>query len=115
MKQQEMYLCKRIALGMTTQQIAEICKVNEEDYRLWEKFERYLDQDTYHKITYGIETYIRSLPKDKYLLTRIKEETEMLSREDASEHAKTLSHLQVHVAKLNLMYVTMDENIWERA
>lgn len=115
MKQQEMYLCKRIALGMTTKQIADICGVREKDYRLWEKNEIYLDKNTYHKIAYNLEMYIRALPKDKYLLTRIKEETEMLSREDPKEHAKTLSHLQVHIAKLNLMYVTMDENIWKEA
>lgn len=113
MKQQDMFYCKRMALNMSTQEVADICGVKEEDYRLWENFERYLDTETYQKIALNLEMYIRGLPKDQYLLTRIAEETNMLRLETPEEHAKTLSHLQVHVAKLNLMYVTMDENIWK--
>lgn len=103
MKLCEQYRCKRLALGMTQQEFAAIAGVEEGIYSLFERGER-VPQWMFEKIKYEIEAYIRSFDRKKYLTTRIIEETLMLQNEEEEEHRKTLSHLMIHVAKLNMMY-----------
>lgn len=103
MKINEQYRCKRLALGMTQLEFAAIAGVDEGIYSLFERGE-FLPKWQYEKIKYEIEAYIRSFDRKKYLTTRIIEETLLLQNEDEEEHRKTLSHLMIHVAKLNMMY-----------
>ena len=100
----EQYKCKRTALGMTQKEFAAIAGVDEGILSLFERGE-YINPIEYEKIKYNIEMYIRNFDRKKYLTTRIIEETLMLQHETEAEHQKTLSHLMIHVAKLNMMYV----------
>lgn len=104
MKIYEQYVCKRLALGMSQQEFAAIADVDVGTISLFERGER-INPIEYEKIKYNIEIYIRAFDRKKYLTTRIIEETLMLQREPDEEHLKTLSHLMIHVSKLNMMYV----------
>lgn len=104
MKIYEQYKIKRQALGMSQQEFAAIAEVDEGSISLFEKGER-IQPWVYEKIKYNVEMYIRNFDRKKYLTTRIIEETLMLQQESEDEHLKTLSHLMIHVSKLNMMYV----------
>lgn len=100
----EQYAIKRQALGMSQQEFAAIAQVDVGTISLFERGE-YVNPIEYEKIKYNIENYIRAFDRTKYLTTRIIEETLMLQHEPEGEHLKTLSHLMIHVSKLNMMYV----------
>ena len=100
----EQYKIKRQALGMSQKEFAAIAEVDEGVMSLFERGE-YINPIMYEKIKYNVEMYIRSFDRKKYLTTRIIEETLMLQYEPEAEHQKTLSHLMIHVSKLNMMYV----------
>ena len=97
----EQYMCKRLALGMSQREFAAIAEVDEGTISLFERGE-YINPIMYEKIKYNVENYIRSFNREKYLTTRIIEETLMLQRQPKDEQHKTLSHLMIHVAKLNM-------------
>lgn len=101
----ESYMCKRLALGMSQREFAAIAEVDEGIISLFERGER-VNPIMFEKIKYNVENYIRSLNRKKYLTTRIIEETLMLQREPEEEHNHTLSHLMIHVAKLNMEMVS---------
>ena len=104
----EQYLCKRMALGMSQQEFAAIADVSEGTISLFERGE-YVNPIEFSKIKYNVEQYIRAFDRKKYLTTRIIEETLMLQHEPSEEHVKTLSHLMIHVSKLNMEYLTRME------
>lgn len=104
MKINEQYMCKRLALNMSRKEFAAIAGVEEGIYSLFERGE-HIDRYIFEKIKYNIEKYIRDFPRKKYLTTRIIEETLNLKYESEADHQKTLSHLMIHVSKLNMMYV----------
>lgn len=106
------YKCKRLALGMTQQEFAAIAEVDEGIISLFERGER-INPVAFEKIKWNVENYIRSFERNKYLTTRIIEETMMLQYESEDEKLKTLSHMMIHVSKLNMMYVNRVEE--ERA
>jgi predicted transcriptional regulator len=93
-----------MALGMTQREFAAIAEVDEGIISLFERGE-FINPIMYEKVKYNVENYIRALDRKKYLTTRIIEETLMLQSEPEGEHLKTLSHLMIHVSKLNMMYV----------
>ena len=100
----EQYECKRLALGMTQKEFAAIAQVDEGIISLFERGE-YIDPVSFEKIKYNVENYIRNFDKKKYLTTRVIEEVMTLQMENDEEHIHTLSHLMIHVAKLNMLYV----------
>lgn len=104
----ERYLCKRLALGMTQREFAAVAEVDEGIISMFERGE-YVNPVAFAKIKYNVENYIRDLDRKKYLTTRIIEETMMLRYETEEEHNHTLSHLMIHVAKLNMEYVNPKE------
>lgn len=104
MKIYEQYKCKRLALGMTQQEFAAIAEVDEGIISLFERGD-YIPPVPFEKIKWNVEQYIRSFSREKYLTTRIIEETLMLQCEPEEDHLHTLSHLMIHVSKLNMMYV----------
>lgn len=106
----EHYKCKRLALGMTQREFAAIAEVDEGVISLFERGE-YVNPIMYSKIKYNVENYIRNLDRKKYLTTRIIEETLMLQNEPEEEHQHTISHLMIHVAKLNMEMVNPKEEI----
>lgn len=101
----EQYLCKRMALNMTQKEFAAIAEVDEGTISLFERDE-WINPIEFAKIKYNVENYIRRFDRKKYLTTRIIEETLMLQYESEEEHVKTLSHLMIHVSKLNMDYVS---------
>ena len=101
----ESYECKRLALGMTQREFAAIAEVDEGTISLFERGE-YVNPIMFAKIKYNVENYIRSFDRKKYLTTRIIEETMMLQREPEEDHLHTLSHLMIHVSKLNMEMVS---------
>ena len=105
----ECYKCKRLALGMSQQEFAAIAEVTEGDISLFERGER-VNPIVFAKIKYNVENYIRSFDRKKYLTTRIIEETMMLQYESEDEKLHTLSHMMIHVSKLNMMYVDRHED-----
>ena len=105
----EQYECKRMALGMTQREFAAIAGVDEGIISLFERGE-YIDPVSFEKIKYNVENYIRNFNRRKYLTTRIIEEVLMLQVEPDEEHVKTLSHLMIHVSKLNMDYLTREES-----
>lgn len=104
----EQYECKRLAMGMTQKEFAAIAGVDEGIISLFERGE-YIDQVSFIKIKENVENYIRNFDRKKYLTTRIIEEVIGLQMEPDEEHVHTLSHLMIHVAKLNMMYVNDQE------
>lgn len=100
----EQYKCKRLALGMSQREFAAIAGVDEGHVSLFERGE-YVDPIAFEKIKYNVENYIRRFDRTKYLTTRIIEETLMLRIEPEEDHQHTLSHLMIHVSKLNMEYV----------
>ena len=100
----EAYKCKRLALGMTQREFAAIAEVDEGIISLFERGER-INPIMFEKIKYNVENYIRAFDRKKYLTTRIIEETLLLQNEPEAEHHHTLSHLMIHVAKLNMEMV----------
>lgn len=103
MTMKEQYYCKRIALGMTQQEFAAIAGVDVGFIMMFEGG-RTVPPIEYSKIKYNVENYIRSLDRKTYLATRIKEEVQMLELEPEEDHLHTLSHMMIHVSKLNMMY-----------
>ena len=96
------YRIKRMALGMTQKEFGAIADVDEGIISLFERGE-YINGIEYEKIKYNVENYIRSFNREKYLTTRIMEETLMFRNEtDEHERHKILSHLMIHVSKLNM-------------
>jgi transcriptional regulator with XRE-family HTH domain len=104
----EQYKCKRLALGMSQAEFAAIAQVAEGTLSLFERGE-FVDPIEFAKIKYNVENYIRNFDRKKYLTTRIIEETLMLQTESEEEHLHTLSHLMIHVSKLNMMMVNDQE------
>lgn len=104
----ESYVCKRLALGMSQQEFAAIAEVDEGTISLFERGER-INPIMFEKIKYNVENYIRSFDRKKYLTTRIIEETLKLQHEPEDEHHHTLSHLMIHVAKLNMEMVSLKD------
>ena len=104
----ERYKIKRLALGMTQKEFAAIAEVEEGIISLFEEG-AFIDPVRYEKIKYNVENYIRSFDRKQYLTTRIIEETLLLQHEPEEEHLHTLSHLMIHVSKLNMMMVNVKE------
>lgn len=52
-----------------------------------------------------VNNHVWGFPRREYLRLRIKEEMLLLDKEPEWEHAKTLSHMMIHVSKLNMEYV----------
>ena len=100
----ECFMCKRLALGMSQREFAAIADVDEGSISLFERGER-INPVEFEKIKWNVENYIRALDRNRYLTTRIREETFMLQYETEDEKLKTLSHMMIHVSKLNMMYV----------
>lgn len=96
-------------MGMTQQEFAAISEVSEGDISLFERGER-INPVAFEKIKWNVENYIRQFDRKKYLTTRIIEETMMLQYESEEEKLKTLSHMMIHVSKLNMMYVNRLED-----
>lgn len=106
----EQYRCKRLALGMTQREFAAIAQVDEGIISLFERGE-YVNSIEFEKIKYNVENYIKTFNRKKYLTTRIMEETLMFQIEtDEVEKHKILSHLMIHVSKLNMDLVNPDYN-----
>ena len=101
----EQYVIKRMALNMSQEEFASIADVSVGTYSRWEKGE-IVERWEHYKIKDSIENYIRSFPREKYLQTSIREETLLLEHETEEEHIKTLSHMMIHISKLQMMYVS---------
>ena len=101
----EQYVIKRMALNMSQEEFASIADVSVGTYSRWDKGE-IVGRREQNKIKDSIEKYIRSFPREKYLQTRIREETLLLEHETEEERIKTLSHMMIHISKLQMMYVS---------
>lgn len=108
MKLCEQYYIKRLALNMSQEEFAAIAGVPVGIYSLWERGVE-VQRWEHFKIKDSIEEYIRSFPREKYLRTRIREESLLLEHESEEEHIKTLSHMMIHLSKLQMMYVGTKE------
>jgi transcriptional regulator with XRE-family HTH domain len=101
MKIGEQYKCKRLALGMTQADFADLCGVSSATISKFERGE-FLSQEVYNTIKETVERYIRSLDADTYYEIRIVEAALSLQYKNRDQKLRTLSHLMVHVGKLNM-------------
>lgn len=101
MKIGEQYKCKRLALGMTQADIADLCEVSTATVSKFERGE-FLSQETYCKIKDTVEKYIRGLDPDQYYYIRIIENALSLEYKNRDQTLRTLSHMMVHIGKLQM-------------
>lgn len=101
MKIGEQYKCKRLALGMTQADFADLCGVSSATISKFERGE-FLSQELYVLIKETVERYIRGLDPDTYYEIRIVEAALSLQYKNRDQKLRTLSHLMVHVGKLNM-------------
>ena len=104
----EKYKCTREAMGLTQKDFAIIAGVDEDIYAAFED-DKYVPHYYYRIIPSNIEGYLTNLPKAQYLEIRIKQELLMYTQEKPEEHVHTLSHLMIHVSKLNMLWVNYME------
>ena len=100
----EEYKIKRLALNMNETEVAAIVGLDVGIYTIWENG-GYVERWQHYKIKDAVEAYIRNLPREKYLHTRIREETMLLEHQTQDDRVKTLAHMMIHVSKLQMMYV----------
>lgn len=101
MKICEVYKCKRLALGMTQAEFANLVGVSGGTISRFELGEQ-LSPAIFNAIRFGVENYIRQFERQQYLQIRILEEAYKLQYEPEAEKTKTLAHLMIHVSKLEL-------------
>ena len=97
----EQYKCKRLALGMTQADFADLCDVSSTTISKFERGE-FLSQEVYLRIKETVERYIRGLDPDQYYYIRIVEAALSLQYKDREQALNTLSHMLIHVGKLQM-------------
>lgn len=108
MKIGEQYKCKRMALGMTQADFADLCDVSTATISKFERGE-HLSQEVYIRIKDTVERYIRGLDCESYYYIRILENVLSLQSKTTAEKLHTLNHMLVHIGKLN-MSLLKEEN-----
>lgn len=108
MKLCESYKCKRLALGMTQAELAEIVGVSTITLSRFEKGEE-LSTRTFECIRRGVEDYIRSLEPNVYIETRLIEAALGLRYQRDDEKPYILSHMIIHAGKLNCNLLRMQK------
>lgn len=93
--------CKRLALGMTQQEIADIVGVAATTISNFESGKE-VSVPIFNGIKIGIENAIRELTREEYLQYSIVNHAYQLAYETDSEKLKTLDYMLLNIAKLNL-------------
>lgn len=101
MKLCDAYKCKRLALGLTQAEIANIIGVSNGTISRFENGEL-LSEAVFNSIRYGIENYFRSLSRDEYMERRLLEAAYALMYQSDEEKLLTLNHMAIHIGKLNM-------------
>lgn len=101
MKLCECYKCKRLALGMTQAEFAEIVGVSKTYVSQFENGLQ-LSPQIWNKIRDGFDSYCRNLDRDAYLRMRIKSAAFELDYQSEQEQLLTLGHLTIHIGKLQM-------------
>lgn len=99
MKICDMYRCKRVALGLTQKELAQIVGVSVNTIVRFEAGER-MSESVFNDIRNAVEGYFKGLNRDEYFERRIFEGIYSLKYQTALEKIRTLNHMTVHIAKL---------------
>ena len=98
MKLADAYKCKRTALGMTQTELGKLFGVSGGTISRFENGEE-LSPVVFNTIRMGVEDYIRSLPRDRYIRVRLIEHALELEYMNAQEKIITLNHMAIHCNK----------------
>lgn len=101
MKLCDAYKCKRLALGLTQAEIANIIGVSSGTISRFENGE-VLSEVVFNSIRYGIDNYFKSLDRDEYMERRLLESAYELMYQSDEEKLLTLNHMAIHIGKLNM-------------
>ena len=101
MKIGERYKMKRLALGMTQADFADLCGVSTATISKFERGE-FLSQGFYEGIKNTVETYIRGLDSDEYYRIRIIESALSLDELDDDQKLRALAHMITHASKFQM-------------
>ena len=109
MKICDMYRCKRVALGLTQKELAQIVGVSVNTIVRFEAGER-MSEGVFNDIRNAVEGYFKGLNRDEYFERRIFEGIYSLKYQTTLEKIRTLNHMAVHIAKLVMDLVNDLEN-----
>ena len=106
----ESYRCKRLALDLTQAELAKMVGVSTGTISRFEAGEE-LSEAVFNKIRFCIDTYMKSLDREKYIETRILEGAYGLQIEtDREKRMLIVSHMMIHAGKLNMDLLKMRED-----
>lgn len=103
------YKCKRLALGMTQAQLADLVGVSGGTISRFENGEM-LSEPVFNQIRLGVENYFRSLDRLTYMERRLLEACYQLEYQTEQEKLLTLNHMAIHIGKLNMDLLRMVNN-----
>lgn len=97
----ERYKMKRLALGMTQADFADLCGVSTATIS---KFERgiFLSDEVFYRIKDTVEAYIRGLEGVEYYRIRIIESALSLDELDDDQKLRSLAHMITHASKFQM-------------
>ena len=101
MKTCDIIRCKRQALGMTQQEIANIVGVSSNTISNFESGKE-VSVPIFNGIKIGIENAVRELTREEYLQYSIVYHAYLLAYETDGEKLKTLNYMLLDMAKLSL-------------
>ena len=109
MKMCERFKCKRLALGLTQSELGKLLGVSRTTISNFENGEE-MSQETFEKITNGLEEYITSFDPDTYTRIRILQEAYQIRYETNTKYlALTLNHISIHANKMCMDIIRNDE------
>lgn len=91
--------CKRMALGMSQAELAEVIGVSNSTISNLEVGKE-LSQSVFNNIKYGFEKYIQTLPKEKYLEMLVVYGALSLEYKEDQEKTDALNYIMLNASKL---------------
>ena len=91
--------CKRMALGMSQAELAEVIGVSNSTISNLEVGKE-LSQSVFNNIKYGFERYISTLPKEEYLEMLLVSGALSLAYKEDQEKTDTLNYIMLNASKL---------------
>ena len=101
MRYYDAFRCKRQALGMTQKEIAEKINVSSATISRLENGEQ-LGESVFYDIKYGLERYIATLDRERFLRFNIIYRVMQMGYETDEEHLLTLQNISLNCSKLSM-------------
>lgn len=102
--------CIRKSFEMTQKEFGELLGVSATTICRFEDG-REVNDYIFKRIKYGIDNYMKSLPTDKYIETRLRQQIYLLDYEkDVNKKLIALNHIAMNIAKLELSLIERVES-----